>query len=322
MLLVLHPASDWLPRGLALGIAQLVGLLIALSPTRGRTTYLTMRRAFGFSKSKAFWASQQWLARPFRDFVILRRVVRGLEDCTQWKIHETCNEAARRIKESGQPFIVATGHFARESFLGLFLPTVLPHRIAVVAAPLPPRSRDAFAFRMRLQYGQILDAVKCIRPNDLSYMYTGGIFVRLDNCLRQLGNVVVISVDAYWNGGGPYLGKDSPPRHENATGVYRRPFAGSLEYRVATGTASLSRLTQCPIIPCVTFIQDNGTLVVEWGTPIQPPAPHDKDADIQITEKLLQHIERAVGSRPSQYVLDIGSLRRWNSLKSQWQEHQ
>lgn len=321
MLLVLRPAADHLPRRWARGLAQAVGFLIALSPTRGRATYAGMRRAFGLSRTSAFHASYQWLARPLQDFVILRRVLRGREDYTRWKVHEISSDAVRRIKESGQPFIVATGHFSRESFLGLLLPAVLPHRIGMVAAPPPPRSRDPFAFRMRLQYGQILDAMKHIRPGDLGFMFTGGFLLQLGDRLRQPGNLVMISVDAYWNGGGAYRrdGSSSPP--QNMTGVYTRPFAGLLDYRVATGTAFLSRLSQCPIVPCVTFMRGDDTVVVEWGAPIPAPPLNDKDADIRITDQLLQHVERAVGSRPSQYVLDIGSRRRWNSSKSEWEPH-
>lgn len=321
MLLVLRPAADHLPRRLARQLAQLVGFLVALSPTRGRATYSAMRKAFGFSRARAFLAAQQWLARPFQDFVVLRRVLRDREDSTQWKVEERSSEAVRRIKESGQPFIVATGHFARESHLGLLLLRVLPHRIGLVAAPLPPRSWNPFAFRMWLQYGQILDAIKHLRPNDLSFKFTGSVFLRLDKHLHLQGNVVVISVDAYWKGGGSYLRQGSSPAPPSATGVYTSPFAGQREYRVATGTASLSRLAQCPIVPCVTFMQDDDTRIVEWGAPIPPPAPNDKDADIRITHQLLRYIERAVGLRPTQYVLDIGDSRRWNALEEEWQDY-
>jgi lauroyl/myristoyl acyltransferase len=124
--------------------------------------------------------------------------------------------------------------------------------------------------------------------------------------LQQPGNAVIISVDAYWKGGGPNL---------------RRNFAGNRMYQFGTGAASLARLARCPIIPCVTFLEREGA-VVEWGIPIPPPAANDERADIQGTDQLLQYIERGVGSRPSQYVLDIGASRRWNSSAEQWQDHE
>ena len=50
-------------------------------------------------QESAFHASYQWLARPLQDFVILRRVLRGREDYTRWKVHEISSDAVRRIKE-------------------------------------------------------------------------------------------------------------------------------------------------------------------------------------------------------------------------------
>jgi lauroyl/myristoyl acyltransferase len=320
MLLLLRPAADWLPASWALALAELIGFVIAVSPTRGRATYSTMCEAFGLSGLRAARAAQQWLARPFRDFVVLRRIARGREDCSRWKVREIGNEAVRRLKESGQPFIVATGHFARESFLALFLPAVLPYRIGVVAAPPEPPSRDPFIFRLRVQYGQLLEALEHVRLNDLSLIFTGGVVSRLDRRLRQPGNAVVISVDAYWNGGGAYVSRTAPPVHQGATGLYTRPFIGQLGYRVATGAAALSRIAQCPIVPCVIFMEDDGTRVIEWGMPVPAPAPHDADADVRITNSLLRSIERAVGGRPAQYVLPIGASRRWNALNEKWEE--
>lgn len=320
MLLLLRPASDWLPRSLARGLAQLVGLLIALSPTRGRSTYLSMLRAFGFSKSQAFWASQQWLARPFLDFVVTRRILNNREDWARWKVQEIGSELAKQIKDSGQPFILATGHFARESFLHLFLPAVLPHRIGFVAAPLPPWSRNPFIFRMRLQYGQLLNALRHVRPDDLDLLFTGGAFSKMLERLGRRDNIVTIAVDAYWMGGGPYLGQDLTSAPKKSTGQYSRSFAGLLVYRIVIGAAAVSRLTQCPILPCSMFQRADGTVVIEWGTPISPPERKDQDADVRVMNQLLNFIERAVGSRPTQYVSEIGASRRWNASRSEWED--
>ncbi len=168
-----------------------------------------MRRAFGFSKSQAFCASQQWLARPFLDFVVSRRILKDREDWAHLKVQEIGSELAKQIKDSGQPFILATGHFARESYLHLILPTILPHRIGHIIAPVPSRSQDPFIFRMRLQFGQMHDALQHVRPDDLDLMFTGGSLLAVRDRLRKPNNVVIINVDAYWIGGGAYLGKNS-----------------------------------------------------------------------------------------------------------------
>ena len=316
--LVLRPSADILPRAWACGVARLMAVAVALSPIQGRAAYSTMRQAFRYSRLRALVTAQQWLARPIVDFVILRRVIRGREDFNAWKVIETGNEAFSTLRESGRPFIIATGHFARESHLAIFLPRIIPHRIAAVAAPPPPLSRRPLAIRRRLHYCQILDALHRVRPEGLSVEFTGGFSSRLDKWLKQPGNVVIISADAYWKGGGAYT-DDSlslPPR--DSKGVHLRPFIGHLSYPIATGTAFLSRLAQCPIVPCVTFMPGDRTIAIQWGDPIAPPVQNDKDADTRMTDRLLVDIERAVGLRPSQYVLEIGCSRRWNSSAAQW----
>lgn len=323
VLLVVRPSADVLPRSWARGVARLLAIAMVLSPTQGRAAYSMMRQAFGLSRLRAFVAAQQWLARPLVDFVIVRRVTRGREDFNAWKVIETGNEAFTALKESGRPFIIATGHFARESHLGIFLPRVIPHRIATVAAPPPPLSWNPLETRRRLQYRQLLEAYCHVRPDDLKVAFTGSVSSGLEKILRQPGNVVIIAADAYWKGGGAYADEPpgSPPKGSSI--LHLRPFAGHLDYRIATGTACLSRLLKCPIVPCVTFMRDDGTIVVQWGEPIEsiaPLVPVDKDADIRITDLLLLDIERAVGLRPSQYVLDIGGSRRWNSSIEQWEE--
>jgi lauroyl/myristoyl acyltransferase len=324
MLLILRPAAAWLPRSLARGLAQLVGFLIALSPTRGRSTCSIMRGAFGLSKTQAFWVSQQWLARPFLDFVVCRRIINGREDWTRWKVEEIGSKLAMQIKNSDRSFILATGHFARESYLHLLLPTVVRHRVGQTLAPIPPRSPNPFIFRVRLQFGQMLDAVRRIRPDDVDFLFTGTSLLAMRDRLREPRNVVLISVDAYWTGGGAYLGKEIDPASMRGSAArhYCRAFAGLETYRFATGAASISRFAQCPILPCSMFMRSDRTVVIEWGEPISPPARKDQDADIRVMDQILDFIQSAVGCRPTQYVSEFGGSRRWNASKSQWEKHE
>jgi len=318
VVLALQPAADFLPRTWARAAARILAAAVALSPTQGFEAYAMMRGAFGLSRIRALIAAQQWLARPFLDFVTMRRVIGGREKIHEWKIIETGSEAALKLKDSGKPFIIATGHFARESHLGIFLPQVIPHCITTVAAPLPPNSRDPLERRRRLQYRQLLEALPHVRPQGLKIAFTGGFSSRYDEYLNEPGRVLLISSDAYWKGGGAYRNDASGPRPKAAGGAHIRPFAGLIGYRLATGTAFLSRFVQCPILTCITYMRDDGAVVVEWGEPIPPAASDDKQSDLALTDRLLLDIERAVGLRPSQYVLNIGGSRRWNPAGSQW----
>ncbi len=63
------------------------------------------------------------------------------------------------------------------------------------------------------------------------------------------------------------------------------------------------------------FQRADGTVVIEWGTPISPPERKDQDADVRVMNQLLNFIERAVGSRPTQYVSEIGASRRWKRIE-------
>jgi lauroyl/myristoyl acyltransferase len=316
--LVLRPASDWLPSRVARGLAQLIGLIIAVSPTRGHFTYSFMRKTFGSPRARAFAATHQLLALPFCDFVVLRRVANHREDISKWKVEERGHEAIEQIRKSGQPFLLATAHFSRESAIAIFLPSIVPHRIGLVAAPVPPGCWDPLTIGMRLRYGQLLDALKVMRPCDLDFLFTGGSFSRLDKRLREEGNVIILNVDAYWLGGGPYTRGRETLSERKTRGTFVRPFAGHETYRVATGAAHAARLAQCPIVPCVTFIEDRRR-VVEWGKPICPPLPSDREGDVRITNEVLDHMECAVGTRPTQYVLNLGNSRCWNQSELRWE---
>jgi hypothetical protein len=46
----------------------------------------------------------------------------------------------------------------------------------------------------------------------------------------------------------------------------------------------------------------------------------DEQADIRITNEILDRIERAVGRWPGQYVLPIGGQRRWNAAACRWED--
>ncbi len=73
--------------------------------------------------------------------------------------------------------------------------------------------------------------------------------------LHERGNVVFIPVDKPWR--------------EHLCGAYVRPFAGKKKCVFSTGAAVLARLARCPIISCVPILERDGTIVLEWGEPIE-----------------------------------------------------
>ena len=308
MLLVLKPAAIYLPRKWALALAERIGLLADILPLGNRFTRTLMKQAFHLSDECAIRNARKWLARPFCDYVILERILRGREDLTKWRIAQSNAETVQQLHASGTPFIVATAHFPRQAVVAFYMPWITPGRILAVTQPLPPKSLHPYALRIRTQKGHILDCFRHVRQGELEFFFVGqGTFYDLVNHLHQRGTVVHAAVDVWW----------SRKRHS-----YKRPFAGHKLFSFSTGMATLSRLAQCPIVTYVPFIDDDGTLVLEWGSVIPPPSPADVKADIRITDEILRRMELAIGLRPTQYVLSIGQGRLWNAHTCRWDDQE
>lgn len=306
MLVVLKPAADYLPARRARAVAELIGLLRDVSPLGSRSIRPLMKRTFHFSDERAMRTARQWLATRYCDFVALRRIVRGREDPTNWRVVEMNAEGVRSLRESGASYIVATGHFSRDPQIALFMPAATPGRILAVYGAKPPQGFSPHAVRGRTELGQMLECIRQVHEGNVEFFFIGhGTISDLVQHLRQHGSVAVVHVDPVW---------------QRKRRRYDRPFAGHRLYPVSTGTATLARLAQCPIATCIPFVADDGTVVLEWGTIIPPPAPTDENADIRITNELLDRFERAVGLRPAQYVLPIGGERQWNAATSRWEE--
>jgi hypothetical protein len=77
---ILVPAAYLLPRSWALAAANVFSLPLVAFPEPGMTAYRNMRRVFGGSPFRSFQLTREWVANPFRDFVILKRLMYGRED--------------------------------------------------------------------------------------------------------------------------------------------------------------------------------------------------------------------------------------------------
>jgi lauroyl/myristoyl acyltransferase len=121
--------------------------------------------------------------------------------------------------------------------------------------------------------------------------------------LAQPGGVVRIAIDALW---------EKP-------NAYRRPFAGLQERGFALGAARVARLAQCPLVFFQTTFQDDGSVLVERGDPMEPPPVDDRASDIAVTDRLLNELERWVARYPTQYLHPIGHDRCWNAETSRWE---
>lgn len=306
MKMVLQPLSSLLPRKYTLGVAWWCGSIFLRMPESGRPVQREMKRCFGIHGQEMRKTVREYLAQPFYSFVVFQRILNDREDINDWIVEEQNNQDVVKLRESGRSFIAVTGHFRGESRFALHLPNICPGNLAEVVVPVAARSIRPESIRNRIHFGQILRVIQQVCPN-ITLFYAGDTSVLgLIDHLRRANSQVIISADAFAEKADP--------------SVYTRPFAGNRARSFSVGTAILSRVAQCPIVPCATYVRANKKIVLEWGAMILPPQRKDHDADIRITDQILNYLESAIGRRPTQYLLAIGEDRRWNSVRKTWED--
>lgn len=307
MAFVLSLSARALSRKNAMSMARWCGSVMLRVPNNGQPVLRTMHKAFLMKGGEAARNAAEYLAQPFCSFVIFRRLMRGRENINDWKIEEINGREVARLRESGRSFILATGHYRRDSHIVVYTRRVCPGNVLSVFVSPPPKTLRPKDIRLTLQFGELLETVKFIRPDgELVYVDTSkNTMGKLVDHLNRPGNQVVIAVDAFW--------KTTGRR------AFNRSFAGMQSRCFSFGSSTLSRLSQCPIVGCVTYIRDDGVNVVEWGPVIQPPLLQDEAADQRNADTILDFLEGAIGRRPSQYALYIGEERRWDNCKQTWE---
>jgi lauroyl/myristoyl acyltransferase len=301
MSLILYPSAYILPRKFAVGIADVLSMLLLISPGSIVNAYLQMRCGFGKGWLGSLALAYKWLRQPFRDFVLFHRIINRREALSNWNIVEKNVEAVKTLRESGEPYVVATGHFLREAILSVGTPKIPGHPILLVAE-MPERVRSLYELRIRIQFGALLKAASYLEK-ETDIVSTGiSSYKKILGALREKGNVLLIHIDVPW--------------WAVRSGSFPRPFAGHQSLAFSTGAVRLARLAQCPVVSCTYYVEDDGTVVLGWGSPICPKKAAD---DVRITNALLNDLEIAIGERPTQYILNIGRGRRWNSDKKCWE---
>lgn len=308
MRFVLSPAAYMLPRSLAMATAGCLSLFLLVLPTTGAKTYWDFRLAFGRGRLDSLALTLRWLARPFRDYIVFKRSLFGREDASKKRIVERNADGVNELRRSGVSYIVATAHFTREALFALYAPDITKG-CAFGLSHLPKeKARRLEELRIRLQLETLIKASAHWRQDhEVIPVGTGCFpFARICRRLQKPGTVVIIHVDAAW------------ARQERQTGWYQRPFAAHRKRVFATGAADLALVARRPVVSCAYFIEDDGTAVLDWGSPVVPNH-NGCGTNTQIMDVLIDRLEIAVGERPAQYVLSVGSDRRWNGDKKRWE---
>lgn len=291
-------------------IADLAALLLAILPKQGSHSYKVMKRAFCGSRLQSFRLSQKWLRQPFLDFIFLNQILRGLDHPRNYKIIEKNAELVQDLRDSGKSYIVATGHFAREAMSILYLEEVTPGCIIQIANPLMVKPGTLYERRLHLQYGTMLAVINFLRPKDLKIMNVGSsplMYRKLCSELKKPGNALLINLDVSYE--------------DDSRGSIVRPFAAQSKRSFAKGAVRLAHLTRCPIITCTFAREKDGTFIIEWGAPVYALDKYDMTSEAKVMNELLDRIESAIGNRPTQYILPIGTGRRWNQLTRRWENY-
>jgi len=295
-------AARHFPRRIAYNFAGIVRAFLAASPLGMRARQI-MRMTFPSQPGDIAPMAAEWLERPFRDHVNAVRITTGREDMHDWQVE--MRGAPEMLNDPKESFIIATGHFSRQAMGVLYVPTLVPKRLATVVAPMT-KAKTPHGFRVRLQMRELRKGIEIARLGDVDIADVAGkgFLVRLLRHLRDPGGVVIIATDAAWHG--------------EQDGGYSRPFAAFTKQTFHLGTARLARLSQRPIVTCVPFLDGDQRVVMEWSPVIEPPSRDDAEADVRITNEILDWIERRIGERPGQYVEGFGHDRRWSPTAKCW----
>lgn len=308
MTVVLRIAANLLSRKNGLVIANWCGSAMLCIPSSRRPAMRSMKIAFGMDTQTAKLNAREYLSQPFRAYVIIHRVLHGRESIDDWKVRENDSEDAVEFRKSGQSFIIATGHFARHIAYAMYFPKITPGLLLASVGPTPKISLSPAVMRTRLQYKQYLAVIQhCRKDIDLLVAGSSRDGRALLTGLKRANVHAIITADAFW---------DDPD------GGVRRPFLGQTCHNFATGAATLGRLAQCPVIPCAPYLDEQGTIVLQWGPTIHPPSRTDKTADQQNTNTIIDFLEKAIAQHPSQYVLPIGDERQWIPDRQTWEERE
>jgi lauroyl/myristoyl acyltransferase len=307
LLLIIRPASFIFPEALIWGLAYACALVIVMQAS-GRRMAQDYRSAFGLSRMAAVGMAIRTHARRLREFSLQQKTATGLRKAFQLPVSIEANEEARRIVDGPGSFMLAMSHFERtDAASTLFHPTVFHGRpVYAVAFRLPNYIFLPHFWRMALQLRQLLRATRRARPQGLEFVYLGGATKPLVDKLRRERAIVSVNIDAHW------------PRGRGSS--LTRPFAGALQRTYSTGSAKLARLAGAPLLLGIPVLSDDGRAVrMRLFGPFRSHAASGDQQDIEVTQQVLDIIEREVGERPCEYLLDIGGDRRWNPQERAWQ---
>ena len=308
LLLIFKPAAFILPEPLIWGLAYGCAFVIVLQAS-GRRMMEDYRTAFGVSRAAALRMAVRAHASRLHEFSFQQKIILGWLDPFKPPVRIEANDEARAILDGSGSFMVAMAHFERtRAVAAIFHPRAFEGRpVYAVAFKLPGLVFLPHLWRMSLQLRQLLRATRAARREGLEFVYLGGATGKLIDTLRTQRAMATVNVDAHW------------PRGRSSS--LTRPFAGAHHRTFSTGSAKLARLAGAPLLLAIPVMSDDGSTVrMRMVGPFHSSAASADQQDVDVTQQMLDVIEREVGERPCDYLLDIGGDRRWDPGTQTWRD--
>ena len=307
LVMVFRPAAYLLPRSLIWCLAVAVAAPMVVLQSNGRRMTRDMSASFAVGWPAALRMAIRSHAKRFNEFALQQKMIAGWYRPSRLPVRIEAREEARQIAAGVGSFILAQAHFERATAgAAVFFPeTFNGRRIAAVAVSLPRWIPLPHLWRASLQLRQVLRACFAVRPQGLEIVYIGGALKRLASRLRTENIVVSINIDAHW-------------ARDKSTSL-ERPFCGSLHRTFSTGAAKMARLGAVPLMLALPVLEDDrrGIRMRLFG-PYVSNAADPEQRDLEVTNAMLDTVEREVGIRPCDYVLEIGAERRWDADAQRW----
>jgi len=302
---VFAPLANVLPSGVLRLLAHIVAVPMILIDGMGRVARHEYRYVFPDRSGLCLYYRQQ--VKRFFEHAWQHRVIAGTDRPDNYHIHVDASERVMQIIGGTGSIVIASGHFIRgpETF-ALTLPKVTNRPFYVIVADPPSAPRDFHEWRVQLQLSVTIRAMQAWAPPGwVNAVYRGKAFLRVLQEIKSKDSVLFINVDAHWPKG----------RGETVT----IPFAGFSSRTFATGAARAARMANCPLLLMIPVPIKGREAVLQILGPYRSDLQDELERDADVTRQLLTDIERAIGERPEEYVMDIGHERIWNRTSRVWE---
>ena len=293
--------------------AALASMLAPLT-FRGRDFASDYHSAFGGTSHEGRRIARERLYWSMWEYAVHVRVSYDRDWYRKCECVQENRAAVDKILASGNSFIVALGHFARdEANCWVLDSNTLPVSITQVFGPVPALQwRKPHVIYNWVILRAMARRLSVVHDGDLELAMVGedsASATRLIRRLKSTNGAIAIYVDAPWN----------PRKHRSAVS---RPFAAMEHAPFALGAARLARASGSPILYCMPERIDDTHCRLVWSDPIWVPEDGGHEADLCATNILLDAIERGIGANPARYMMSIGEGRRWNAANSRWESKQ